>query len=159
MGSRGPKPTPTPVLKLRQSWRGKTRSTEPSFDQRRPQKPMWLIGEGKKLWEKLVPILHRAGLASQVNRETLAMLCDSWARYREACEKLDKEGAVLVSVNQKGGDYEYQSPWMSIRNTMFDQVKKMAACYGMTPADIANVRATEKPSGDSKKSKFFGSAG
>ncbi|NIQ93298.1 MAG: P27 family phage terminase small subunit, partial [Desulfuromonadales bacterium] len=48
------------------------------------------------------------------------------------------------------------SPWVAIRNKMFDQVYKGAACFGLTPADVSGVRTVEKPTTIEAKRKFFG---
>jgi phage terminase small subunit len=48
-----------------------------------------------------------------------------------------------------------RNPWVIIRKQMWEQVYKGAACFGMTPADLAGVRAVEKPPADKGKSKFF----
>ena len=151
MSKPGPKRTPLKLLQLRGSPYAKSRGAEPSMDQRRPQRPQWLNGEGKKAWDRIVPLLHAAGLATRANRETLACLCDSWARYVEACEHLRDESAVIK--NRYGG--MTQNPWLRIRNTMWDQVFKGAACYGMTPADLSSVKAVDKPPADDSKSRFF----
>ena len=155
MGKRGPKPTPTKILKLRNSWRGKARGGEPSLDQRRPQRPQWLKGESRKAWDRIMPLLHRAGLATRANRETLACLCDSWGRYVEACQECDAAGMVLE--NTFGN--MVQNPWVAIRNKMWDQIYKGAAAFGMTPADLSSVRAVDKPADDVEKTKFFKGAG
>lgn len=151
MAKRGPKPVPTPILKLRGSWRGKVRGDELGVDQKRPARPQWLKGEAKKCWERLVPILHKAGLATELNRETLACLCDSWARYVEACAQCEGESMVTEAATGT----PMQNPWMTVRNQMWEQVYKGAACFGLTPADISSVRAVEKPDVEKGKSKYF----
>jgi hypothetical protein len=42
MGKRGPPPTPTPILQLRGSWRGKLNRDEPQPEPVAPEKPSWL---------------------------------------------------------------------------------------------------------------------
>jgi hypothetical protein len=34
-------------------------------------------------------------------------------------------------------------------------VFKAAACFGMTPADLAGVRAVDKPAANNSKKKYF----
>jgi P27 family predicted phage terminase small subunit len=162
MGRRGPKPTPTPILKLRGSWRGNVRGDDLSLDQKRPQRPVWLVGEAKKCWERLVPILHKAGLATELNRETLALLCSAWADYVEADRQLaaarnEDGGRALLIKTDKGGVME--NPLLYVRKRAFEQVMKVAACYGLTPADLSSVRAVEKPPEAGTKSKFFHGTG
>lgn len=158
MGKRGPKPTATSILKLRGSWRGKVRGDDLSLDQKRPQRPAWLQGEAKKCWDRLVPILHKSGLATELNRETLALMCSAWADYVEADRQLaaerNKDGSrALLIKTDKGAVME--NPLLYVRKRAFDQVMKVASCYGLTPADLSSVRAVEKPSEDGAKAKFF----
>lgn len=164
MGQRGPKPTPQSILKLRGSWRGKQRGDQPKLDQDKPQCPQWLItkqktedaeavrAEAKRTWDRIVPHLWKAGLVTSLNRETLACLCDSWARYVFACRKCG--GDSMVEETAPNGNL-VQSPWVGIRNKMVDQVFKAAACYGLTPADLSGVKAADKPSESERKSAFF----
>lgn len=164
MGRRGPKTTPTNVLKLRGSWRGKQRGADLKLDQKRPPCPKSLIerrktedGEAvrviaKSTWDRLAPLLHEAGLLTNAYREPFELLCDSYARWKFACRQCDEEGMVsLVGENKT----PTQSPWVAIRNKMYEQVYKAAACFGLTPADLSSVRAVEKPSADDKKASFF----
>jgi len=162
MGRRGPKPTPTPILKLRGSWRGKVRGDDLNLDQKRPARPVWLTGEAKKCWERIVPILHKSGLATELNRETLALLCSAWGDYVEADQQLaaarNKDGSrALLIKTGKGAVME--NPLLYVRKRAWEQVMKAAACFGLTPADLSSVRAVEKPAEDDAKSKFFQGTG
>lgn len=162
MAKRGPKPTPTPILKLRGSWRGKVRGDDLSLDQKRPQRPQWLAGEAKKCWERLVPILHKSGLATELNRETLALLCSAWADFVAAEEQLaaarNKDGSRALLI-KTGNNTVVENPLLHVRKRAWDQVYKAAACFGLTPADLSGVRAVEKPAQDADKAKFFKGTG
>ena len=158
MAKRGPKPVPTPILKLRGSWRGKIRGDDISVDQKRPARPQWLQGEAKKCWDRLVPILHKSGLATELNRETLALLCSAWGDFVEADEQLaktvNKDGrrALLIKT---GNETVMENPLLHVRKRAWEQLYKAAACFGLTPADLSGVRAVEKPSTDVQKAKYF----
>jgi P27 family predicted phage terminase small subunit len=162
MGKRGPKPTPTPILKLRQSWRGKVRGDDLALDQKPPARPQWLQGEGKKCWERLCPILHKAGLVTELNRETLALLCSAWADFVEAESQFaanrNKDGSRALMIQTAKGAIQ-ENPLLYARKRAWDQVFKAAACFGLTPADLSSVRAVEKPIVEDGKKKFFGGAG
>jgi len=158
MGKRGPKPTPKPILRLRNSWRGKKRTFELGLDHKMPQRPEWLKGEAKKCWVRIVPILYRAGLATELNRETLALLCSAWADFVDADEQLNlvrnKDGRRALLVKTMGGT-KVENPLLYVRKRAWDQVFKAAACFGLTPSDLAGVRAVEKPSKEETKAKYF----
>ena len=171
MGKRGPKPTPQAVLKLRQSWRANLNRLGPKVDQKRPQRPHWLIGEARKCWDRLVPLLEQAGLLAQLYREPLAMLCSAWADYVEADQQLakmrNKDGtrALLVTSGkakegEKAAGAVMENPLLYTRHRAWQQVMKAAGCFGLTPEDMANVRALEVPGKkEEAKAKFFGGAG
>jgi len=158
MGRRGPKPKPGHILRLRGSWRGKKRNIPENIDHKRPQRPIWLKNEAKKCWDRIVPILHAAGLATELNRETLALLCSAWADYVEADEQLtaalNKDGKRALLIKTANGAI-MENPLLYTRKRAWDQVFKAASSFGMTPADLGSVRAVNKPSKDDVKTKFF----
>jgi len=82
---------------------------------------------------------------------TYTMLIDSWGLYSLACTKCDSDG--LTVKGSKGSDVK--SPWTRIRAEMLDEVTRLASCFGLTPADIARVRAIDTRTLDETKSKFF----
>ena len=164
MGKRGPKPTPTPILKLRGSWRGNSRGPDIQCNQKRPACPKRFITRQKtadgeavrqaaqRVWNRLCSSLHKAGLLTDNYREPFEALCDSYGRFLLACSKCDDD-CGMVTVTDKGA--AIQTPWFAIRNKMFEQVYKGAASFGLTPADLSAARAIEKPSENEGKSKFF----
>ena len=163
MSKRGPKPTPTPILRLRGSWRGKQRIEPHNLDQKRPPCPKRFITKQKtadgeivrvaarRTWERFAPELHRAGLLTSKDAMMWEMTCDSYGRWTLACQKCDADGMVTKGANEN----DVQSPWVRIRNEMWAQVCKGAACFGLSPADIAGVRAMQKPTTDDGKARFF----
>jgi P27 family predicted phage terminase small subunit len=157
MAKRGPKPKPQQILRLRGSWRGKKRNTPANIDQNRPRRPIWLKNEAKKCWDDLCPLLFKAGLISELNRHTLALLCCAWEDYVEAHEMLErtrsKAGRALLIKTQGGAVME--NPLLYTLKRAYDQLFKAAACFGLTPADINGVRAMDKPPKDEGKGKFF----
>jgi P27 family predicted phage terminase small subunit len=166
MAKRGPKSIPTSMLRLRGSFRRDRhghRLTGDKFAQKRPACPQRLIrrqktpdGEfvrkiAKRTWDRLAPELHAAGLLVDSYRESLEMLVDSYGRFVLCCQKLDEQGHT--STSSKGTTTK--SPWARLRAEFFDQVAKGTSCFGLTPADLAGVRAVEKPLLNDGKAKFF----
>ena len=158
MGKRGPKPTPKAILRLRGSWRGKETSVDLDVDHKLPQRPKWLKGEAKDTWDRLVPELFKQGLATELNVETLALMCSSWADYVEAEMMLDstrnENGTRALLINTSGGGV-MENPLLYTRNRAFGQFCKMAACFGLTPADMAGVTKVPLPAKTDSKAKFF----
>jgi P27 family predicted phage terminase small subunit len=169
MGKRGPKPTPTAVLKLRQSWRGNQRGPDAKLDQKRPACPKRFIAKAKtedgevvrlvakRTWDRLAPQLFDAGLLVDSYREPFECLCDSYARFVLACSKCDETPDGMVTATDKGN--LQQNPWITIRKQMWEQVQKGAASFGLTPADLASVRSVQTKTDDAGKGKFFKGVG
>lgn len=158
MTKRGPKPISKPVLRLRGSWRGKKTSIDLGGDHKRPRRPIWLKGEAKSTWDRLVPALYKAGLVTELNRETMALMCSAWADFVEAEKQLaaakNKDGTRALLIKTKGGGVT-ENPLLYTRKRAWDQVFKAAACFGLTPADLAGVRAVERPAKKEGKARFF----
>jgi len=153
MGQRGPKPTATPVLKLRGSWRGKKRGPGLQGDQKRPARPIWLTGEGRKEWERVAPKLFENGLLTELDRVPLALYCQAYADYLEA-----RALARSPLIKTTNGNV-IQNPAVGVMNHAWKRCITAAARFGMTPADRNSVRAVEKPTADDNKKRFFGGAG
>lgn len=158
MGKRGPKATPNAILKLRKSWRANRRGADIKLSHEKPQRPQWLQGEAKKLWDRLIPDLHKAGLATELYRESLVLLCTAWADFVEAEQQLakikTKDGSRALLIKTAAGT-AVENPLLYIRKRAWDQIYKAAACFGLTPADLSGVRAVEKPAEKEEKLKYF----
>ncbi len=157
MGKRGPKPTPTPILKARGSWRadGRADAGGPLFPVEAPVCPAWLGVEAKAEWKRVVKYLLDAGLLAKVNRATLTAYCDAWGRYVVAVWKLEETGGSVLRAKATGG--LYQNPWLAIvRNERADAIR-LAAEFGMTQASAGKVTPAmpeqqDEPDG---KGRFF----
>ena len=167
MSKRGRKPTPTPLLRLRGSFRHDRhgqRLDAAGVDHKRPACPKRFIvrqenedGEAVRLvakstWDRLAPALHRAGLLVEMYRVPFELLCDSYGRYVLACEKCNQLGMTTTGSKQN----EIKSPWVQIRNDMWKQTTDVATRFGLTPADLARVQGLDPPTADDAKSRFFG---
>jgi P27 family predicted phage terminase small subunit len=107
-----------------------------------PYAPRHLGHEAKREWRRMATILLEAGLYSEVDRAALAMYCQAWGRWVEAERELAKGDTILEGPN--GG--MYQSAWLSVANKAQDQLRKMIAEFGLSPAQRSRVVAmgTEK---------------
>ncbi len=132
MGRRGPKPTPTAMLRLRGSWRGNIRKGEPMPTRpgRPLQPPAWLDATAKALWKELSGELRRCGLLTKCDRASFAGLCEAWSEYRRASDKIEQYGATMTAPS----GYEVQSPWVSIRNKAWSRFSKAASAFGLSPS-------------------------
>jgi P27 family predicted phage terminase small subunit len=141
MSKPGPKKTPTAVLKLRGSWRGKARANEPELPGGTPECPEWLTGEAKARWNRLAPLLAKAGLLTQGDDMILAMLCQSWSDYIESRKNcLDANGRLQTVLRTDKGSY-YMHPGIAAMTGFWSQVVKGLSHFGLSPATRSDVTA------------------
>ena len=107
MGTRGPQPTPTEVLRQRGSWRAKRKpdGSADSAPEGTPRCPSWLDAEGKAEWRRTCKALKAMGLLSPLYGSAMAMLCQSWSTFVRVSSELntlddsqDARGRVLQGV-------------------------------------------------------------
>ena len=83
MGQRGPAPKP-PELRALEGNRGHRPigSLDSTFrpEVGAPSAPQWLTSEGRKAWRRLMPELLRYNLITVLDRDMLAMLCQTIGR-------------------------------------------------------------------------------
>lgn len=124
MGTRGPKPLPANVHRLRGNpsrlpSHRLTDAVEPDVEI--PDIPRHLLPEAKKFWKRLTPELEKLGLVAKIDQAALALVCQEyawWAHHetqlqrdvkaaadkREAFEA--KEAERLAEAEAKGENYE-----------------------------------------------------
>jgi phage terminase small subunit len=103
MGRRGPAPKPTPVLKLRGTFRRHRSRNEPKPDPSPPSCPAWLDDVSKEAWEQLVPQLQEMGVLTRIDENALVRYCTFWSRWRAAEDFIAKHGTVYPSRTRRGG--------------------------------------------------------
>lgn len=151
MGQRGPAPKPPELRALEGN-----RSHRPlgSLDSTfrpevgAPSAPQWLTKEGRRAWRRLLPELQRYNLVSVLDRDMLAMLCQTIGRLeilersitarmneREAAGK-DPAGA-LVGHTHNG--YEMQAVVYQLLSKEQEKARALLAEFGLSPAQRAKV--------------------
>lgn len=134
---RGPKPIPT-ALKILNGNPGKRpiNAGEPQPELAIPKPPDHLDELALAEWERLTPELHRLGLVSRIDRGALACYCNAWSRWVRAEEHIREHGEIV----QAPSGAPIQNPWLSIANRAFDQLKTLAADFGMSPASRVGLK-------------------
>lgn len=135
---------------------------QPAAPTRTPRVPSFLNEHAKKEWRRMVKLLVRLRLYTDVDRAALAMYCQVYGRWVAAELELEKKigragsvEAALVAVSEKGNPY--QDPLLSVANAAWEQIRKMLAEFGLTPAArqrLANVEPL--PDQDDFLEKLFG---
>lgn len=156
MGKRGPKPTPTSVLRLRGSWRADTRPNEPASTGE-PDKPKALaiseMASGK--WDELVPRLMEAGILSRTDADTLARYCLLWAEWIELRWQIEREGSTYQSINSEGRPVQLITAAAQQARAITPQLMTIEREFGMTPSARSQVAVVPKGGSGSKASRFF----
>ena len=109
---------------------------EPQPD-RGAEMPDDLTTDAKKHWPKIATQLEAAGLLTKIDAAALALYCEAYARWRDACANVTRYGTVVKSP--KG--YPIQSPYLSIANRAHEQMVSLLKEFVMTPASRSKVSA------------------
>jgi len=150
----GPPPKPTRLKKLAGN-PGKRalnpHEPRPAAPERPPYAPRFLNREAQREWRRIVKPLLQLGLYTELDHAALAMYCQAWGRWVEAETKVLEEGEVLSS--DKGN--LYQNPWRYVANQSWDQMRKMLATFGLTPADRSRLVVPEPEEKDELAELLF----
>lgn len=152
MGNFGPPPTPTAILKLRGSWRGKRNRAEPQPDGVIPTCPDWLDDYAKAAWAQIVPRLSGMGILDSVDAHALTVLCQTWARWKRAEEAIMADGVVM--------DDGAPSPHVKIAEGAARALARWFQEFGMSPSARSRIRVPDRkePVLDDR-ARYFGDAG
>ena len=144
MGKRGPKKTPTAILRARGSWLAMTRPNEPQA-LGLPTCPKELTEAEKKIWHWVVPKLVAQGTASEIDQPMIAAYC----RYEAAV----RECADLLTVAEAGTIERARI--VNEMNQAMNHVEKLSARFGLTPADRAGLKVEDAAPEKSDAARFF----
>ena len=106
-----------------------------------PERPAHLKGDGRGLWDQVVPRLVATGVAKAVDSATLTAMCEWWALYRRHMAALEK-----LPPRLRGDLHEQRLNGMA--STSWKAFSQIAATFGLNPSDRAKLRipaATETP--------------
>ena len=148
---RGRKTKPTAIKELEGNpGKRALNKQEPKPENAIPICPPHLNGSARTEWTRITHELHALKILPRIDRAALVAYCQAWGDYVKACNKLKKEGEVIIS--DKGG--MYQNPWVSIKNRSMDQLVKISAEFGMTPSSRARVKV-ETPTEEDEMTRFL----
>lgn len=142
MPRRGQKPLPTQIKLLRGTFRkDRARGSEPKVGVEVPRCPKELSPDAKREWRRIAPELARLGLLTRIDGTMLALYCDSYARWLEAQQAVQKFGAVIKSPS----GFPMQSPYLAIANKALDQMRQLLQEFGMSPSSRTRVSVVPMP--------------
>jgi P27 family predicted phage terminase small subunit len=74
---------------------------------------------------------------TEADRLALAAFAHEFGKWREAEERVEREGPVMYS--EKGG--AYINPWKNIASTHFKNMIKLMTEFGLTPSSRSRIEA------------------
>lgn len=134
----GRKPKPTPLKKLEGNpGKRKLNEKEPEPGNGMPTCPKWLLPDAKREWRRLARKMNQMGVLTVVDRAAFAAYCQSYARWKEAQDQLNSEGATYETEN----GMRRPSPWVAICNTEQRLMMQAAGEFGLTPSSRSRIVA------------------
>jgi P27 family predicted phage terminase small subunit len=100
-----------------------------------PKCPTWVCKEGKKEWKKMIPILHRLGLLTEIDTSAFQAYCHCYGKWVEGEKIIAAQGSI--GITDKG--YQYQKPQFGITQKYLKMMSHYLAKFGMSPADRAGL--------------------
>lgn len=159
MGKRGPRPTPTAILKARGSRRADRNPAEPQPEPGRPDCPPWLPPEAKDCWAAIVPRLEQMAVLTLADRNALTRYCVLWARWREAETWIRDHGETYTVTDADGNPRGVQThPKVAIAAKLSAQLERLEADFGLNPSArsrIVTTPAQTSPLAPDPKARFF----
>jgi P27 family predicted phage terminase small subunit len=134
----GRKPKPTAVKKLEGNpGKRKLNTKEPVPGKGMPDCPKWLLPDAKEEWVRLSEKLNQMGVLTEVDRSAFAAYCQSYARWKEAQDHINSEGATYETEN----GMQRPNPWVAICNTEQRLMMQAASEFGLTPSARSRIMA------------------
>ena len=148
MGQRGPKPTPTALLRRRGSKEVAARKNEPKPAPGAPVCPKHLKGEARAVWNRLVPDLDAVGMLSRVDAGALERYCVMFVRWRECEAVIRADGPVMSMKTENGSDYHQQRPEVGMASKLHGHLKDLETAFGLTPSARARLEVPQSDGTD-----------
>lgn len=147
MGSRGPQPTPTSILNLRGSWRGKTRNGEPRPDSGLPETPEHLTNPQKQVWNQLCGMLDAMGVLTVVDGfqiERYAVYLVRWRLIESASLKFaTDENTLSVALLKDESRTIVRNLWRE-SHLLDAALKQIESQFGLSPASRTRISAKDE---------------
>jgi P27 family predicted phage terminase small subunit len=117
-----------------------------------PRAPKELNADARKEWRRIVPILHKQGVLSDLDRSVLVAYCIAYARFLEANTELARSGLTQTSKN----GYVTKHPALLIADKAMEQMGKCITQLGLSPAARSKIQNWESSTADDDDAFFEG---
>lgn len=142
----GRKPKPTAAKKLAGTFReDRHNSNEPEVEPftKAPPCPTYVKGMARAAWVKHAKILTDMGVLTPADLHALEVYCETYARWREANDKLREYGIMLTQVVD--GERKFlTSPYLRISEECAKAMRQWMNEFGITPSSRSKVSGSKK---------------
>jgi P27 family predicted phage terminase small subunit len=119
--------------------------------------PAGLSARAKKVWIEIVEHLHRCGLYTVADKNTLIKYCEAFGDWQHAQKMVNKFGPVvgrtadgtLVKFEGKTAatieSFPRINPWVKVCNDAFNKTIKLIGPLGLSPAARAGLTVVVPP--------------
>lgn len=108
--------------------------------------PDWLSAAAREEWERIVPEMVKLGIISGLDTIVVAQYCETVADWIDARRQLNEHQRTVKYTSGEGAakkEHVQVSAWYSIAKQLGQEVKKLAAELGLTPASRPSVKGKE----------------
>ena len=124
---------------------------EPVLEKKAPECPSWLNDEAKAEWDRLADKMVNLGTLTEMDMAAFAGYCQSYARWKEAEEFIEKHGTIVKTPS----GYWQQVPQVSIAQTNLKVMLKFCSEFGLTPSSRSRMIAGEVQEGSVDEMEFL----
>ncbi|SNX59739.1 phage terminase, small subunit, putative, P27 family [Nitrosomonas ureae] len=113
-----------------------------------PECPAHVTGAAKQEWLRIILLLEKYKLITDIDTAALALYCVAYGRWQEAEKRIREnkadggDGMIITSPN----GYPIQNPYLIVANRAMEDCYKYLQQFGLSPA--ARTRVTPGLQGD-----------
>lgn len=144
---RKPKLTTDPAARADQRERTAALMAEQKdYDKLQERAPKHLSGVARSTWSTLVPLLNKAGLVKQIDKQIVTALCEQIQIERDAYETVQKLGIVMEDGKK--------NPACQVLDSATAKVKSLSDTLGLSPQARVSllVKTDDNNSGEKETS-------
>ena len=143
----GKRPTPTNILKLRGSWRAKTRPNEPTPEVCKVDAPDFMTAREKEVFNQISEKLYDLGVLTEIDAAALTRYATILVKWIDASRQLSEGVATHMSVKDENGKVKgfVATPPYIVFNKCSDQLLRLEQEFGLTPASRPRLESISGP--------------
>lgn len=102
-----------------------------------PKPPGRLDVEGKRYWKEIGTELISISALTPLHLRTLEVLCITFSQYLKLNDWCENNPELAVAETEKG--YVFEHPNVRLRQKAFENLTKLWAKFGLTPAALQTI--------------------